>query len=131
MSQADQLTFQPLDDHPVWSIVCFFIERRYRRKGVLIQLIGGAIEGAVQHGADIVVAYPTRPPGGGLPPGSSYMGFPAVLEQQVSGGWPGSRRPNRSCATTSRTEQVHDDNPGDLAGHAAAAAIRPDAERLK
>jgi GNAT superfamily N-acetyltransferase len=49
---------KPVDDQPVWSIVCFYVARKYRRQGLTKQLITAAIELARSHGASIVEAYP-------------------------------------------------------------------------
>lgn len=37
-----------VDDQPVWSIVCFFVAREYRRRGLLVPLIQAAVEYAAQ-----------------------------------------------------------------------------------
>ena len=47
-----------VDDQPVWSIVCFFIPRPFRRRGLLAELVRGAVHYAQQQGARIVEAYP-------------------------------------------------------------------------
>jgi GNAT superfamily N-acetyltransferase len=47
-----------IDNQPVWSIVCFFVDRRYRGKGIMTLLINGAIDYAVQQGAKIIESYP-------------------------------------------------------------------------
>ena len=47
-----------IDDQPVWSIVCFFVAKGYRGKGVMHQLLRGAVDYARQRGASIVEAYP-------------------------------------------------------------------------
>jgi GNAT superfamily N-acetyltransferase len=52
---------KPVDDQPVWAIVCFFIHRNYRRKGMMLQLIQAAVDYAHSKGAKIVEAYPTEP----------------------------------------------------------------------
>jgi GNAT superfamily N-acetyltransferase len=33
-----------VDDAPVWSVVCFFIDRRVRRQGVTLGLLNAAVE---------------------------------------------------------------------------------------
>ncbi|OHD72595.1 MAG: hypothetical protein A2177_04650 [Spirochaetes bacterium RBG_13_68_11] len=48
-----------VDDEPVWSIVCFFVARDHRRKGLTRRLIAAAVAHARGHGARIVEAYPT------------------------------------------------------------------------
>jgi GNAT superfamily N-acetyltransferase len=47
-----------VDEKSVWSIVCFYIKRNYRRQGFLEQLIMAAIQFARKKGATIVEAYP-------------------------------------------------------------------------
>lgn len=64
----------PVDDRPVWSIVCFFIHPRWRGKGVMRALLRGAVDYAVAHGAAVVEAYPMDK-AGKLPDVSSYMGL--------------------------------------------------------
>jgi GNAT superfamily N-acetyltransferase len=46
------------DNRPVWSIVCFFISKPFRRKGLNRILIQGAIDYAGKNGAKIVESYP-------------------------------------------------------------------------
>ena len=72
---------KPVDDLPVWSIVCFFIHKDHRNKGVGAELLKGAVKYATDQGAKIVEAYPTKPRGKRLDAGSSYMGIPSVFEQ--------------------------------------------------
>ena len=52
---------KPVDDRPVWSVVCFYIAKDMRRKGVTSALIRAAVDYAAAHGADIVEAYPVEP----------------------------------------------------------------------
>ncbi|MBN2147777.1 MAG: GNAT family N-acetyltransferase [Anaerolineales bacterium] len=47
-----------IDDAAVWSIVCFFIAKPYRRRGMMTTLIRGAVRYAVEQGAKIVEGYP-------------------------------------------------------------------------
>jgi GNAT superfamily N-acetyltransferase len=51
-------TLKRVDNQPVWSIVCFFVARPYRRQGVTHALIEAAIVYARDRGAQIVEAYP-------------------------------------------------------------------------
>lgn len=48
----------PVDEQPVWSIVCFFIRRGWRGQGVMRALLRAAVAHAAAHGAKIVEAYP-------------------------------------------------------------------------
>jgi predicted GNAT family acetyltransferase len=65
----------------VWSIVCFYIAKQYRRQGTLLQLIEGAVQYVKEQGGKIIESYPTVPRGRKLPPVSSFMGIPKVFEQ--------------------------------------------------
>lgn len=51
-------TLKPIDDQPVWSIVCFFVSRPYRESGLTHFLIKAAIQYASDGGAQIIEAYP-------------------------------------------------------------------------
>jgi len=51
--------YRPIDDQPVWSIVCFFMDRSARGLGLMNALIRGAVAYAREHGARVVEAYPT------------------------------------------------------------------------
>ena len=52
---------KPLDDQPVWSIVCFFIAKPYRHQGVSLALLKAAVKYARGEGAKIVEGYPVEP----------------------------------------------------------------------
>jgi GNAT superfamily N-acetyltransferase len=49
---------KPVDDQPVWSISCLFVEKSYRRQGLSTQLIQAAVKFAKSQGAKIVEGYP-------------------------------------------------------------------------
>jgi GNAT superfamily N-acetyltransferase len=50
-----------VDDEPVWSVVCFYIHRSHRGRGVGTALLEGAIRFAARKGARILEAYPVDP----------------------------------------------------------------------
>jgi GNAT superfamily N-acetyltransferase len=54
-------TLQRIDDEPVWSVVCFFVDRRVRRRRVTVALLNAAVDYAVSSGARIVEGYPVEP----------------------------------------------------------------------
>jgi hypothetical protein len=72
---------KPIDDRPVWSIVCFFMAKAHRGGGLLEGVIRAAVEHARIHGGTIVEAYPTVVKSKKAPPTSTYMGFPEVFEK--------------------------------------------------
>jgi len=51
-------TLKRVDDEPAWSIVCFFVSKPHRRKGLTKFLLEAAIEYARDNGARIIEAYP-------------------------------------------------------------------------
>lgn len=53
---------KPVDDQPVWSIVCFVVPSEYRGQGVARALLQGAITYAKKCGAALVEAYPVDKP---------------------------------------------------------------------
>jgi GNAT superfamily N-acetyltransferase len=52
---------KPVDDEPVWSIVCFFVAKAHRRSGITVVLLKAAVDHAKAHGARIVEGYPVEP----------------------------------------------------------------------
>ncbi len=54
---------RPIDDVPVWSIICVVVRSGHRRRGVSGPLIEGAVDYARASGAPAVEAYPVDPPG--------------------------------------------------------------------
>lgn len=54
---------RPVDDVPVWSIICLVVRAGHRRQGVTGHVIEGAVAYAASRGAPAVEAYPVDPPG--------------------------------------------------------------------
>jgi GNAT superfamily N-acetyltransferase len=50
---------KPVDERPVWSIVCLFIARPFRRRGLSVRLLEEAARFAASRGATLVEGYPT------------------------------------------------------------------------
>src|SRR4030042_6556452 len=44
---------KPVDDLPVWSVVCFFVARNHRRQGLTVALLKAAVAYARSRGARI------------------------------------------------------------------------------
>ncbi len=70
-----------VDDRPVWSIVCFFVDRRYRRRGLSVALIEGAVNYARKKGARIIEGYPVEPKKKPMPPVFAYTGLAAAYRR--------------------------------------------------
>ncbi len=70
--------FKRLDDQPVWSIVCFYVNNAYRGQGFMLALIQAAVDYACEHGAKIIEAYPVDPEGK-VSASSLYTGLAKVF----------------------------------------------------
>ncbi|PJA26124.1 MAG: GNAT family N-acetyltransferase [candidate division Zixibacteria bacterium CG_4_9_14_3_um_filter_46_8] len=72
--------FKKIDDKPVWSIVCLFIRKDFRQRGISNRTIKEALDYASSMGAEIVEAYPFEP-GNKLPDSFVWTGiFSAYLK---------------------------------------------------
>lgn len=49
---------KPVDDKPVWSVVCSYVAKPHRGQGVQRRLLAAAIEFARERGARVLEAYP-------------------------------------------------------------------------
>jgi GNAT superfamily N-acetyltransferase len=52
---------QRIDDKPVWSVVCFFINKDYRKKGLSIELLNAAKNFVKNNSGKILEGYPVEP----------------------------------------------------------------------
>lgn len=66
-----------IDEAPAWSVVCFFVDRRFRRKGLTLRLLLAAIDYARSEGAQIIEGYPVEPGSRSY----TYMGSPRTFRQ--------------------------------------------------
>ncbi len=64
-----------IDNKPVWSIVCFFVSKPFRRKGVSLNMIKAAVEYAQSEGARIIEGYPIDPKKKNTPDVFVYTGL--------------------------------------------------------
>ena len=74
-------TLKRVDEEPVWSIVCFFVAKPYRRQGLMVTLLKAAIDYAKAHGAKIVEGYPIEPKHDHLPEVSSFTGLVSAFQE--------------------------------------------------
>ncbi len=70
-----------IDDKPVWSVSCFFIQKEYRRQGLTTELIKAAIEFCKSKGAKIIEAYPVVPYSEDIPASFAWTGIPSSFEK--------------------------------------------------
>lgn len=73
--------YAPVDDRPVWSIVCFVVSRPERGHGVGGRLLAAAVGYAREHGATTLEAYPVDTGGGRAPAGSVNTGTLSMFER--------------------------------------------------
>jgi GNAT superfamily N-acetyltransferase len=71
----------PLDDRPVWSIVCFVVGRRERGRGVAVALLQAAIDHARANGATTLEAYPVDTGGDRIASAKVYRGTLSMFER--------------------------------------------------
>jgi GNAT superfamily N-acetyltransferase len=70
-----------IDDKAVWSIPCFFIDKKFRRKGISVALLKGVIEYAKKNKIRIIEAYPTIPTVTSLPDSFVWIGLYKSFER--------------------------------------------------
>ena len=71
----------PIDDKPVWSIVCFVVSRKARNQGVARALLDAAVDYARQHGATLLEAYPVDTDGERVPAAHAFKGTVGMFER--------------------------------------------------
>ncbi len=70
---------QRVDDQPVWSVVCLFVAKPYRRRGISEALLRAATQHARESGAGIVEGYPVEPRKGSVPDLFGYHGLASAF----------------------------------------------------
>jgi GNAT superfamily N-acetyltransferase len=66
---------KPVDDQPVWSVTCFFVQREYRNQGVTRALLEAAARLVRKKGGRIIEGYPVAPRKGRLPDVFAFTGL--------------------------------------------------------
>ncbi len=74
-------TLKPVDDTRVWSVVCFFINRRYRRMGLSEELLRAALVYAREQAAGVVEGYPVETEKSRYPDIGAYTGFASTFNK--------------------------------------------------
>jgi 3-methyladenine DNA glycosylase AlkD len=72
---------KPIDAQPVWSVVCFFMRKGWRRQGHSLALLQAAIEFARGQGASILEGYPIEPAKPSYPATWAWTGFVSTFRQ--------------------------------------------------
>jgi GNAT superfamily N-acetyltransferase len=87
---------KPVDQQPVWSITCFFVDKPYRRKGLSAQMIKAAVDYVKKQGGSMVEAYPVEPRKDKMPDVFAWTGLASAF---VKAGF-------KECARRSETRPV-------------------------
>jgi GNAT superfamily N-acetyltransferase len=77
-----------IDDVPVWSVVCFFVNRKTRGLGLSLKLLQAGVTYAISQGARVIEGYPIEPridEAGNLHPPTSYRFMGSVLTFEKAG----------------------------------------------
>jgi len=70
-----------VDDKPVWSVVCFFVAKPSRGKGITSELLKASIGHVRKHGGRIVEGYPTELKAGRLPDAFVFTGLASAFRK--------------------------------------------------
>jgi GNAT superfamily N-acetyltransferase len=70
-----------VDEAPVWSVVCFFVSKEFRGKGMTTALLRGAVDYARQQGARIIEGYPIEPKNPRIPAAFAWTGLASAFRQ--------------------------------------------------
>lgn len=71
----------PVDELPVWSVACLFVDRAWRHRGVATALLRAAARFARDRGARILEGYPVDPGEKKLAAAFAWTGVPAAFER--------------------------------------------------
>jgi GNAT superfamily N-acetyltransferase len=71
----------PVDDQPVWSVTCFFVDRPFRRAGITAPLLKAAVAHAAKCGAKTVEGYPVEPKKDPMPDVFAWTGMASAFRK--------------------------------------------------
>jgi GNAT superfamily N-acetyltransferase len=71
---------RPVDEVPVWSIICVVVRSGHRRQGVIRHLLEGAVQYAASRGAPAIEAHPVDPVGR-MDTTMAFVGTRSMFEQ--------------------------------------------------
>ena len=76
---ANSRILKPLDGQPVWSVVCFFVDKPHRRRGLTVALLRAAVDFVRERGGTIVEGYPVEPQKDSVPDVFAYHGLASAF----------------------------------------------------
>jgi GNAT superfamily N-acetyltransferase len=72
-------TLGRIDEEPVWSVVCLFVLKPFRRRGLSVRMVEAAANFARSKGARWIEGYPVETGAGGLPDPFVFTGLPRTF----------------------------------------------------
>lgn len=72
---------QRVDEKPVWSIVCFFTDKKFRKLGLTLELLRFVVKYCQKKGAKIVEGYPIQPKTKNVPAIFAWTGFASAFKK--------------------------------------------------
>jgi GNAT superfamily N-acetyltransferase len=70
-----------IDEEKVWSIVCFFVDRKYRGLGISVEVIKSVVEYLMKKKVKIIEGYPVEPKKDDLPTVFAWTGFASAFRK--------------------------------------------------
>jgi GNAT superfamily N-acetyltransferase len=70
---------KPIDDQPVWSVSCLFVDKKHRQKGVSLALLRAAVEYVRSLGGKVVEGYPVEPVKDTVPAAFAWTGLASAF----------------------------------------------------
>ena len=71
----------PIDDKNVWSITCFYINKKFRKIGISTELLKAVIKYCKKNKVKILEAYPQEPYSDNIPAAFAWTGIPSAFEK--------------------------------------------------
>jgi GNAT superfamily N-acetyltransferase len=73
-------TIPRVDDRDPWAVVCFVVRSKFRKRGLMHDLLDGAVDHARRYGAEVVEGYPADTAGDRIDVISGYVGTVVLFE---------------------------------------------------
>ena len=80
-SLARSRILAPVDDKPVWSVVCFFVRKDLRNRGITTALLRHAVAYVREQGGRILEGYPVEPRTGVTAPVFAFTGISSAFKR--------------------------------------------------
>lgn len=77
---AHSRVLKPVDVQDVWSVPCFFVDRKFRGQGITVSLLKAAVEYVRSKGGRIIEGYPVETLGK-IPDVFAYTGAASAFQQ--------------------------------------------------